>query len=87
MVSETVNQGELITPETNAKVHLLWRCNAPDCGSFHIRTTKKNANRDWLQSPCPKCGVRTRLNEGNTKSFDSKEEAEYARELVMGRWL
>jgi hypothetical protein len=87
MAKESVIVQEL-EPEHDAKVHLLWKCNAPNCGAFHIRTTRMNkANKTWFQSPCPKCGVRTRLNEGNTKAFSSKQDAEYARDLICGRWL
>jgi len=68
------------------RTHLLWRCANSECKTFHVRTTKLTWDRD-IQSPCPQCGKRTRLNEGNTRAFESKEDALNAKEMASGRWL
>lgn len=78
-----VNQ---IRTENETRRALLWRCANTECEKFHVRTTKLTWKED-LQSPCPECGKRTRLNEGNTRTFESKEEALAAKEMASGRWL
>ena len=73
--------------ETTEKRTILWSCGKPDCNTYHVRVTKLAWETGVLQSPCPACGQRTRLNEGNTRSFESKEDALNAKELLLGRWL
>jgi hypothetical protein len=80
MVNQTVTESEA------RRTHLLWRCANTECNTFHVRTTRLTWNRE-IQSPCPKCHKRTRLNEGNTRAYESKEDALNAKEMASGRWL
>ena len=72
------------------KKYIVWRCSDNYCLDFHIRTTKKTY-KDGLQSPCPSCerrkqntaGTRTRLNEGNSSIYDTREEAQKALEWAV----
>ena len=86
------------TRRQNDKNYALWRCKR--CGEFHIRGSRLiqiNERGDWffldaVQSPCPKCQNRQRMQVKDVRLYESKEIAKEARELYQrtvneGGWL
>ena len=87
--------------ELDNRTFLLWKCadatDSEGCGQMNIRATKAflEGGTGWLdlQSRCtnPNCtvkgGRKKRLYRKNTKAFECREDAEYAKELASGRWL
>lgn len=70
------------------RISVIWRCANQNCNTYHVRRIRENVwERGDVQSPCPVCKVRTRLNDGNTKRFDDHSDALMALDMVRGVFL
>ena len=74
-------------PFVSKVIYLVWKCNG--CDTCRVRRTHSVPSFRY-QSPCPdkSCPVkRKRLNAGNTRAFDTREEAQTFADINNGMWL
>ena len=68
------------------KIGIIWRCSS--CEQPHLRKMKQATwDKADVQSPCPKCTKRTRINAGNARVYSDIEEAQEALLLLRGQFL
>ena len=68
------------------KNYALWRCKG--CGEFHVRASRYiqlDSEGEWtftntVQSPCPTCGYRQRLQVKDVDIYESKKDAIFERD-------